>query len=158
MKRAPGLLLALGVQSCVFGPSCLDVVDLATTRVGLGLNVSGYEGYPCTVTFASGSAKVTTTLEPTAPPATNPAPASPTQKDAAACMTIESTDTRACTTSAGTTPLCRRSTTCLYVKLREVKDYDALGPGETYDVRVECGGVTRLALTNVPRTVQQCAY
>jgi len=152
----PVAVAALGCGSSTpLPPPCADVVEYSAGPV----NVSGYEGFDCAVSFSSeGGPWVTTILAATAV-SSGPAPSAPTLTDGCSTFVAKPEASVGCSAQAGPLPnVCGRSSTCLSVKAtgsaaRELRTF--LGGKEPYDVEVVCGGVllmTRSASSLVSTT------
>lgn len=159
-------LLVAFVAACVVGcttmGSCNEYAVFSTSPNSVGVNISGYEAFDCTVTFSSQGRTAVTVVKAGTASTTAPPPATPTLRDDLACKGFVASDVDAqyCTQTSGPAPgYCARSATCLRVV--GVGDpgtgMDAfLGATGTYDLRVECGGIVLATLTNLSSRYQQC--
>lgn len=151
---------ALLVAACSGASACDDVQRFSTNPGWFGVNIAGYEAYACNATFTSGTRSVTTQIAARAPSTLDAPPSSPTMSDELACRGFSGTpDQCVFVTGPATRVGCARSTTCLSLTFTGADaTYLAslLGPGATYDVQLECGGVILGASTDVSRVVQVC--
>jgi len=148
-------------------PACGEVVEYSAGPV----NVSGYEGFDCAVSFhgvgdpwaADGGTWATTIIKARTLPA-GAAPAAPTLPDSAACADFgtKPEDALGCSALSGPQAnVCRRNRSCLSVKFTGAAALDLepiLGGPGPYDVEVVCGGVLVLARSGSSRVGQPCGF